>query len=238
VLLVVGTCAAVVLGGAGAKAAGAVLLAAPSMVLVALGLGAGAPWSASFGRMQSQGQGGLLSSLMGNAQGSCGSEGRTENLRAVTVAGWPLWVFCLLLLILVLLACGYIAAARTPHRTGMRDRAWYTRHLVAALQLGVVTALVMWMGTFLVEGSGQVTFGAMSMQVGGVQANLGSNALLALVLGLVAGGAAGFAGSLLHDAVRPANRGPQDNHGSAIRDRSGATVRPTRPPVSSSASRR
>lgn len=233
----VGTCAALVLGGAGARAVGGMLLAAPSAVLVALSLGAGAPWSAAFGRMQGQSQSGLLSSLMGNAQGACGSSGRTENLRDVAVAGLPLWLFCSLLLVLVLLACGYIAAARTPYRKGAPGGAWYTRHLAAALRLGVVTALVMWVGTFLVEASGQVTFGAFSMQLGGVQANLGSNGLLALILGLVAGGAAGFAGSLLRGGKAPADRGQLEDAVPAARDRS-VTVRSVRPPVSSSASKR
>jgi len=235
-VLVVGTCAAVVAGGAGARVVGEVLLAVPNLVLVALGLGAGAPWSASFGRAQGQSQGGLLSSLMGSIQGSCGSSGRVENLRTMFVAGFPLWALCLLLLMVVLLACGYIAAARTPNRTGGPGRAWYSRHLAAALRLGVVTALVLWVGTLLVDASGQVSFGAFSMQMGGMQANLGSNALLALILGLLTGGAAGFAGSLLRGAVGPADRGPQDDI-PAARDRSG-TVRSARNPVSSSAPRR
>jgi hypothetical protein len=236
VLLVLGTCAAVV-GGAGARAVGAVLLAAPNLLLVALGLGAGAPWSASFGRAQSQSQGGLLSSLMGSSQGSCGSSGHAENFRTMFVAGFPLWVPCLLLLMVVLLACGYIAAARTPHGTGAPGRAGYSRHLAVALRLGVVTALVMWVGTLLVEASGQVSFGAFSMQMGGVQANLGGNALLALVLGLLTGGAAGFAGSLLRGAVGPAASGPRENDAPTARDRSG-NVRSARTPVSSSAPRR
>ena len=236
-LFVVGTCAAVFVGGAGARAVGAALLAAPNLLLVALGVGAGAPWSASFGRAQSQSQGGLLSSLMGSSQGSCGSSGQAENFRTMFVAGVPLWVPCLLLLTLVLLACGYIAAARTPHAGGAPGRAGSSRHLAVALRLGVVTALVMSAGTFLVEASGQVSFGAFSMQMGGVQANLGGNALLALFLGLLVGGAAGFAGSLLRGTMGPAAGGPRENYAPTARDRSG-NVRSARTPVSSSAPRR
>jgi hypothetical protein len=208
VLLAVLTFVGVAVGGTGASAAGAVLLVVPNLVLVALTLGVGSPWTMVTG--QTKGQSNPLSSLLGNLQGSCGASGRTQDLRTAAAGGFPLWPAALLLVCLVLLVCGYVAAARTPGGgVGASDRGRYSRHLLLAARLGAVTAVLMGVAVTLAAGSGHVAINVFDMRMGGMRADLSGSAPLALVLGLVFGGAAGFAGSLLHDAVGSARRRPR-----------------------------
>ncbi|MHA6764164.1 streptophobe family protein [Streptacidiphilus sp. PAMC 29251] len=221
VLLTVVTIAGVALGGNGMTAAGAVLLAVPNLVLVALTLGVGSPWTTTMGQTKSQGN--ALTSLLGNLQGSCGTSGHTQSLGSTQVGGLPLWTVALLLVGVVLLVCGYVAAARTPRVGGEAGkvgdaveageasdgRAWYHRHLLLALRLGVVTAVLMAAAATLIPASGQVAVDVFNTQLIGMQAGLSGSALQAAVLGLLVGAAAGFTGSLLQGAVRPGRSGPR-----------------------------
>ncbi|WP_430379827.1 streptophobe family protein [Streptomyces sp. B1-3] len=192
----------VVAGGTGATAAGAALLLAPDTVVVVVTLGLGASWTASTHQTQSEGGNPLVSLLrsLGGSQPQARPD-RVEQLRDLSAGGWPLWLLALLMTGLALLACGYLAArgtalAQAHPRSGHRTRCG--QHLVLAGRLGIVLGVTLGLTTWLAQSTGQISATMFGSEMGGTRAELGGSVPLAALLGLLAGGAAGFVGSLLH----------------------------------------
>lgn len=190
-------------GGSASTVAGAALLLVPNALSVVLTLGLGGSWTASTKQVQSQGDN-PLASLMGQAGGarSSGAADRVEHLREVSAGGWPLWLGALILVGVALLACGYGAArATTPEKTRRPRRGGHDRHLAVAVRLAIVTAVVMCTAGLFAQGSGHFGVSVFGNEMGGMRAELSGGVLLPGVLGLFAGAAAGFTGSLLYGVV-------------------------------------
>lgn len=210
-LTVVGTVA----GGRAGSAAGAVLLVAPNALAVFLTLGVGSSWTAAVHPVQSDGGSNPLAALMGGMGGAGGMGGgqqpdRTEHLRSLSAGGWPLWLAALAVTCLILLACAYRAARATHPSRGrplLPYRGPLSGHLAMAERFGVVTAVVLGLAAWLVGASGNFGVSMFGSQMGGMEAELSGSVLRTVVFGLLVGGLAGFAGSLL-SAVR-GFRGPR-----------------------------
>ena len=201
----VGVC----VGGKGATAAGAALLLAPDTAVVFVTLGLGVPWTASTHQAPSEDGNPLVSLLrmLGGEQTQPRPD-RVSHLEDLTAAGLPLWLLALLMTALALLACGYAAArgtAQAPFPSGHPTR--WGQHLAPALRLGMVLSSTLGLTTWLVQASGQISATVFGSEMGGTQAELSGSAPLAALLGLLAGGAAGFLGSLLRTA--PWDRRPR-----------------------------
>jgi hypothetical protein len=141
-LLVLGVVAAVVMavvmsGGKGAKVAGAVLLAGPNLVFMALSIGTGVPWSMSSGQDTSSGSSALsgLAGLMGGggpggllgggsgagAGGALGAPTRKSiSLSSLAAGGGPAWL--LLLLVVGGFLGSFLRYAKRPARGHTRGR--------------------------------------------------------------------------------------------------------------------
>lgn len=192
----------IVVGGKGATAAGAALLLAPDAVVVFVTLGLGVSWTALTHQAQSE-DGNPLASLLrrlGGAQAQARPD-RVEHLRDLSAGGWPLWLLALLVTGLALLACGYAAAraaARTPAHAPSAHRTRHGQHLAPAARLGVVLGVALGLTAWLTQASGQISATMFGSEMGGTQAGFSGSVPLAALLGLLAGAAAGFVGSVLH----------------------------------------
>lgn len=193
-----------VVGGRARSAAGAVLLLAPNALAVLLTLGVGSSWTAEVHPVQSDGSSNLLAAIMGG-MGAGGMGGgrqpdRTEHLRSLSVGGWPLWLAALAVTGLILLTCAYRAARAThpSHKLLLRPfRGPLSGHLGMAGRFGVVTAVLLGVAAGLVGASGHFGVSMFGSEMGGMQAELSGSVLRTVMLGLLVGGLAGFAGSLL-----------------------------------------
>ncbi|MEW2454220.1 streptophobe family protein [Streptomyces albus] len=193
-----------------ARAAGALLLAGPNLLAAVLTSGLGASWQA---QMQRQQGGGPMGGMMGGAQGGGAGGDKSVSLSGFPVAGVPLWLIGLLVLLGVLVLSGYRAAARTPARTLREDaQAPLGRHLELALRMCLVFSGATLLCCLLAPGSVHFGISVMGNEMGGFTAGLrgaaGPSALTAAVLA----GAAGYCGSRLH-ARRAARAGTRRNHG-------------------------
>ncbi|MFE2421988.1 streptophobe family protein [Streptomyces hokutonensis] len=201
-LTIVGT----VVGGRAASAAGAVLLVAPNALAVFLTLGVGSSWTAAVHPVQSDGGSNPLAALMGGMGGADGGMGggrqpdRTEHLRSLSAGGWPLWLAALAVTCLILLACAYRAARATPPARTLPllpYRGPLSGHLAMAERFGAVTAVGLGLSAWLAGASGNFGVGMFGSRMGGMEAELSGSVLRTVVFGLLVGGLAGFAGSLL-----------------------------------------
>ncbi|MEU1520322.1 streptophobe family protein [Streptomyces sp. NPDC005811] len=201
-LLAIGFVGAVV-GDQAGTVAGAVLLLAPNALAVFLTLGVGSSWTAAVHPVQSDSSN-PLAAIMGDMRGSGGGQqiARTEQLGTLSAGGWPLWLAAFIVSGLILLACAYRAARAThpSHKQSVfRDRGRLAGHLGMAERVGVVTAVVLGAGAWLVGASGHFGVSMFGSQMGGMQAELSGNVLRTVAFGLFVGGLAGFAGSLLSE---------------------------------------
>ncbi|MET9793655.1 streptophobe family protein [Streptomyces canus] len=200
-----------VVGGRAGSVAGAALLLAPNALAVFLTLGVGSPWTAAVHPVQSDSSGNPMAALMGGmgdsgGMGGSGQPDRTEQLRSLSASGWPLWLAAVAVTGLLLLACAYRAARATHsgHKLPVLPyRGPLSGHLGMAERFGVVTAVVLGAGAWLVGASGHFGISMFGSEMGGMQAELSGNVLSTVVFGLLVGSLAGFAGSLL-SAVRRA----------------------------------
>ncbi|WP_405990688.1 streptophobe family protein [Streptomyces sp. NBC_00986] len=196
----------VVAGGRVGTVAGWVLLLAPNALAVLLTLGVGAPWTAATHPVQSQG-GNPLASLMGalggGQQTSTAQPDRTEHLRSLAAGGRPLWLGALVVTAVILLVCAR-AAARNTAPADARPLHRYdgplARHLGTAERFGVVTAVVLGSAAWPAGASGHIGVSMFGSEMGGTRAELSGSVLWTVVFGLLAGGVAGFLGSLLRTA--------------------------------------
>ncbi|MGV9361055.1 streptophobe family protein [Amycolatopsis sp. NPDC003731] len=99
----------------------------------------------------------------------------------------------------VLLACGVAVRSRRP------GTPWH-RAVASAVRFAPATGAVLAVVTLLSRVSVDVTVGAFGLSLPVFAARLAANPLLALVAGLAGGAVAGFAGSLLADAVSVSSR--------------------------------
>ncbi|MFE9256099.1 streptophobe family protein [Streptomyces sp. NPDC006879] len=197
--------------GEAAKAAGGLLLTAPNLLVALFGSGLGSSWQAERHRQRAQG-GGLFQGLGGGldttaaGQSTTGAAERTVDLGGLTVAGLPVWLIGLALLLSFLLAAGYLAAARTPSRTARQEtEALLSRHLELGLRLGALVCLAALVLPALAHGSAGLGFSVLGMDLGGVTAALDGGSGLAPLTGLLLGLFAGYTGSRLR-ALRVATR--------------------------------
>lgn len=197
----------VVAGGRAGAVAGGVLLLAPNALAVLLTLGVGAPWTAATHPVQSQG-GNPLASIMGalgggGQQATAQQQDRTEHLRSLSAGGWPLWLGALVVTAAILLTCAFVAARNTApahSRPLHRYDGPLARHLGTAERFGVVTAVVLGSAAWLAGVSGHFGVSMFGSEMGGTRAELSGSVLWTVVFGLLAGGVAGFLGSLLRTA--------------------------------------
>ncbi|MFC7818570.1 streptophobe family protein [Streptomyces sp. NPDC057367] len=196
-----------------AKAAGALLLAAPNLISAVLTSGLGASWQAGLERRQPEG-GGMMGGLgglggfggMGGAGGLGGANGadagsRQTDLSGKAVAGLPLWLIGLTVLACLLVYAGHRAAARTPSRTAREEAdALLGRHLELALRAGVAVGLCVLFLGLVSQVSVGIGFSLMGNEMGGMDAGLDGSVRLPALTGFLLAGLACYAGSRLHAA--------------------------------------
>ncbi|MEU4766586.1 streptophobe family protein [Actinosynnema sp. NPDC023794] len=153
---------------AGAAAAGAVLLGLPLVVLGALSLGLGVPWT-----------------LISDGALSC----VLDAVGPPTPGGPLAWVA-----VVVLLGLGAVAA-----RSGGRDGGPLRRAARVSVWLAPVVGAALGGAALLSRVSVELDIAAFGFTFSVLEARLAADPLVALGLGLVAGAAAGFSGSLLVD---------------------------------------
>ncbi|MFJ8019431.1 streptophobe family protein [Streptomyces sp. NPDC096311] len=216
VLFTLGTFGSLALAGdKGLMAAGIVLLALPNLLLAVVSVAVGVPWSfATQTGSPAGGMGGMLGMLggMGGAGGGLGGAGglgtpkdRTLSLASLGEAGPALQVGLPLFVVAGLVLCGALTASRTPlrvKRDGTPLESRYRRASTHAIRLAGVWSALLLLAVLAGKISGSAAISIMGMSMMNLGAHLAGNAGLALVMGLLAGAVAGFAGSLTHDAYR------------------------------------
>ncbi|MEU1131301.1 streptophobe family protein [Streptomyces sp. NPDC005900] len=181
-----------------AKAAGALLLAAPNLLSAVLTSGLGASWQAEMERREPQG-GGMMGG-MGGGMGGGGAEGggKEVDVSGKAVAGLPLWLIGLTLLVCLLVYAGYRTAARTPARTAREEAdALLGRHVEVALRAGVAVGVGILILGLVSQASMGIGFSLMSNEMGGMDAGLDGSVGFPSLTGFVLGGLACYAGSRL-----------------------------------------
>ena len=200
--------------GDGPGVTGAVLLLLPGLLLAVLSAGAAVPWSLSAGPAASPGGGPGGAGMLGNLVGGSApvtSVQRSHSLPALVTTGNLLWVPLLLGTAAVLLACGVLAAVRTPPLTegeGTPARIRRRRAGRQAAALGAVWAAGLSVLVLCGGLSGRADLSAMGMSMMSFGAHADANAVLAFFAGFAGGGAAGGAGSLLVDKFRRLRQDP------------------------------
>ncbi|WP_223777291.1 streptophobe family protein [Streptomyces sp. 135] len=197
-----------------AKAAGVLLLAAPNLLSAVLTSGLGASWQAGMERRQPQG-GGMMGGLgaMGGGTGGGGTEGggKQVDVSGKAVAGLPLWLIGLTLLLCLLVYAGYRTAARTPARTAREEAdALLGRHVEIALRAGVAVGVGILILGLVSQASMGIGFSLMGNEMGGMDAGLDGSVGFPALAGFVLAGLACYAGSRLYtvrDGRRPHPRG-------------------------------
>ncbi|MGV2917491.1 streptophobe family protein [Streptomyces alfalfae] len=194
-----------------AKAAGALLLAAPNLLSAVLTSGLGASWQAGMERRQSQG-GGIMGSLggMGGGEGMGGGGaeggGKQVDVSNKAVAGLPLWLIGLTLLLCLLVYAGYRTAARTPARTAREEAdALLGRHVEIALRAGMAVGVGVLLLGLVSQVSLGIGFSLMGSEMGGMDAGLDGSVGFPALTGFVLAGPACYAGSRLR-TVRSLDR--------------------------------
>lgn len=181
-----------------AEAAGALLLAGPNLIAAVLTAGTGTSWEAAVRRLRPEG-GGMLGMLGGGQQEGTAGGDRSVDLGHWAGAGVPLWVAGLLLALLLLLAAGYVAAARTPARTPRQDAdSLLDRHTDTALRMGVAVGVTTFVLPFLARGSVRIGVGLMGREMGGLSAGLDTGPRLSALTAFVVAALASYAGSRLY----------------------------------------
>ncbi|WP_330327653.1 streptophobe family protein [Streptomyces pseudovenezuelae] len=191
-----------------AKAAGAMLLAGPNLLVVALTSGLGSSWHAAIRQQQSE-AGGMTGGFGGTGT-PLGSAGMN---RSVAVSSWsgtglPLWLIGLIVLLGLLARVGYLAAARTPVRTARQEAdAVLGRHVELALRAGVTVGMATMLFCLTAQGSAQIGMSMMGSEMGGMTAGLHSAVRLSGLTGFVLAAVCAYGGSRLH-ALRISRRAP------------------------------
>ncbi|MWA14633.1 streptophobe family protein [Streptomyces sp. BA2] len=188
-----------------AKAAGALLLAAPNLISGVLTSGLGASWQAGMERRQPEG-GGMMGGMGGGAGGlgaaagsGAGAGAKQVDVSGRAVAGLPLWLIGLTLLVCLLVYAGYRTAARTPARTAREETdALLGRHLEIALRAGVAVGLCVVVLGLVSQVSVGIGFSLMGNEMGGMDAGLDGSVRLPALTGFVLAGLTCYAGSRLH----------------------------------------
>ncbi|MFB7475197.1 streptophobe family protein [Kitasatospora sp. NPDC056184] len=198
-----------------AKAAGALLLVGPNLLVVLLTAGLGTPWGAGVQRLTPEG-GGMLGGLGGPATD------RSVDLRGWSAAGLPLWLIGLLLALVLAVIAGYLSSARTPARTRQEEaRAVFGRNAEIAMRLGTAVGVPFLLLPLAARGSVGIGVDLMGREVGGVAAGLDGSPGLSALGAVVLAAVAGYGGILLHG--RRARR-PE------LREQSARAERPARSP--------
>jgi hypothetical protein len=199
---------AIVLGGGnGPKVAGAVLLLLPNLLILALSAGAGVPWLLSAGPSSTAGGGlGGMLGMLGRLRGGNGGTGGQVHAvhHSISIFGSPLGVALWLITVLVLMACAMLATSRTPvpaRRDGTPAESQWARARRHAILFGALwgaglSALVLYSR---ISGAMQVSI--MGTPITGFGAHADASIVVSSIAGLVVGGVAGGAGSLLMDTV-------------------------------------
>lgn len=227
-LLLLGTAGGLALAppGNGPRIVGAILLVGPNLMLAILSVGVGLPWSLSTetgdtGADAGGGPAGMLGGMMPGGMGDMGGMGnmggmgdmgglatpmhRSISLASMATDGPPLWLPLVVLVVVVLLVCGALTAVRTPpvrRRKGQPAETRIRRAKAHALRLGTVWAGVLFTVALVGGLTGGGAMSMMGMSMMNMDVHVGAHPLLAAVIGLLAGGSAGFLGSLLLDTVR------------------------------------
>ncbi|MFF1651334.1 streptophobe family protein [Streptomyces sp. NPDC058240] len=180
------------------KVAGVLLLAGPNLLAVLLTSGLGSSWQAGLERQQGQG-GGLMGALGGGGQAASPAADRSVALSDWPVAGAPVWLIGLLVLLFLLVLAGYLAAARTPARTAHQEAdALLGRHLELGLRTGIAVALCAMLLALLSQASLQIGISVMGNEMGGMRAGLDGSVELSGLTGFVLAAGASYCGSRLH----------------------------------------
>ncbi|MFF0011302.1 streptophobe family protein [Streptomyces sp. NPDC005374] len=203
-----------------AKAAGALLLAGPNLVAVALTSGLGSSWQAV---LQQQGAGSGMTGALGAESGSAfgaGADaaggvgallGGSGTDRSLAVGDWsgaglPFWLISLVTLLFLLTFAGYLIAARTPARSAREEAdALLGRHMELALRTGCAVAASAVLLCLVVQASVRVGMSAMGSEMGGMTAELGSSVRLSGLTGFVLAALCAYGGSRLQ-TLRSARR--------------------------------
>ncbi len=185
----------VLAGARDARAAGVLLLAGPNLLAVLLTSGTGTSWEAGVRRLRPDG-GGLLGMMPGPT-----GEDRTVDLGRWAGAGLPLWLLGLLLILLLLTAAGYVAAARAPRRD---PGALLDPHTDTALRMGIAVGVMTFVLPYLARGSLHIGVVLMGSELGGLDAGLTSAPRLSALTAFVAAALASYGGSRLRARFRPA----------------------------------
>ncbi|MEU1290360.1 streptophobe family protein [Kitasatospora sp. NPDC005856] len=182
-----------------AKAAGALLLLGPNLVAVLLTSGLGTPWEAGMHRLKPQG-GGMFGMFGGGAQSDTANTDRALSLGGWSGAGVPLWLIGLLLMLLLAVTAGYLAAARTPAR-GRREEAQavFSRHTETAMRLGIALGLPVLLLPLAAGGSLRIGISLMGNEMGGMTAGLDGRPGLSALAAVALGALAGYGGSRFHE---------------------------------------
>ncbi|MFF2661655.1 streptophobe family protein [Kitasatospora sp. NPDC058032] len=190
-----------------ARAAGALLLVGPNLIAVLLTAGLGTPWGAGVQRLTPQG-GGMLGGL-----GGAGSD-RSVDLGGWAGAGVPLWLLGLLLVVLLAVIAGYLAAARTPARTRQEEaRAVFGRNTEIAVRLGIAVGAPFLLLPLAARGSLGIGVSLMGQEMGGVAAGLDASPGLSAVAAALLATTVGYGGIRLHGRrARRRQESPQAPH--------------------------
>ncbi|MFD7917724.1 streptophobe family protein [Streptomyces sp. NPDC059740] len=203
-----------------AQAAGLLLLAGPNLIAVLCTAGLGTSWEAGLHRLQAEGGG--MAGMLGGAQGGAGGahgKDRSLDLSGWSGAGVPLWLACMLVAVLLLVAAGYVAAARTPARTPREETdAVLGRHVETALRLGTAVAATVLLLPLLARGSLRFGITFMGSEMGGLAAGLDGAPGFSAVIGFALAVLAGYGGSRLRER-RARRSGPAPRQSDGARRR-------------------
>ncbi|MFD5280633.1 streptophobe family protein [Streptomyces rubrogriseus] len=213
--------------GRTAEVAGMLLLAGPNLIAAVLTAGTGASWEAAVRRVQPEG-GGMLGMLGGGGKQAGTADGdRAVDLGHWAGAGVPLWVIGLLLTLLILLAAGYVAAARTPARTPRQDAdSLLDRHADTALRMGIAVGVMTFVLPFLARGSLRIGISLMGRELGGLGAALDTGPRLSALTAFVVAALASYAGSRLHGRRARRRQRPTGTARAAVPGRRAVTSDP------------
>ncbi len=205
-----------------AKAAGILLLAGPNLIVVLFTAGLGTSWEAGVYRLRSDG-GGMLGMLGGGAQGGAAGRDRSVNLGAWSGAGVPLWLIGILLMLLLVVVAGYVAAARTPARTPREDsEAVLDRHAEIAVRMGIAVGIAALVLPSVAGGSLRIGISLMGNEMGGLSAGLDAHPGLSALTGFVLAVLGAYGGSRLHSRRARHRNGAAQPPGTATRRPVGA----------------
>ncbi|MFI6551303.1 streptophobe family protein [Streptomyces prunicolor] len=181
-------------------AAGGALLLTPISLVTVLSLGLGSTWTSSTRQVQSAAAA-QAAGQQASGQAATPLPDHNQHLGALTVGGVPVWIAAIVVTVLVLLSCAYVAARATDPGHARPLHPWpdgsMARHLGLAERFGFVTAVVLGGAAALAQVSFRTGVTMAGHVVGGTEVKLGGGVLWTFVAGLLAGAVAGFAGSLL-----------------------------------------